>query len=58
MSGRATLGQSPEPIPAWASGPEADASVASTARVQEIERQIQRLNRELAILKARSANTR
>jgi serine protease Do len=58
MSGRATLGQSPEPIPAWASGPEADASVASTARVQEIERQLQRLNRELAILKARAANTR
>jgi serine protease Do len=58
MSGRVTLGQSPETIPAWASGPEADASVGSSTRMQEIERQIQRLNRELAILKARSANTR
>jgi len=55
MSGRIVLGQSPESVPAWATGPAADGSLAPSARMQEIERQIQRLNRELADLKSRSA---
>jgi serine protease Do len=58
MSGRVVFGQSPEPVPAWASGPQAEGGLASDARMQEIERQIQRLNRELASLKSRSAGTR
>ena len=58
MNGHVTLGQSPETIPAWASGPEADGSLAPSSRMQELERQIQRLNRELAILKARSGAAR
>ena len=57
MSGRVLIGQSPEPIPAWASGPEADAGLASNARMQQLERQIQRLNRELEILKSRTSAT-
>jgi serine protease Do len=58
MSGRVVLAQSPEPVPAWASGPQADGGLASSSRMQELERQIQRLNRELAILKSRSSATR
>lgn len=58
MSGRVVLGQSPQPVPAWASGPQADSGLASNVRMQELERQIQRLNRELAILKSRSGSTR
>ncbi|MGH7742445.1 MAG: S1C family serine protease, partial [Candidatus Eiseniibacteriota bacterium] len=57
MNGRVTLGQSPEPVPMWASGPEADLGLASNARMQQIERQIHRLNRELGILKGRSADS-
>jgi serine protease Do len=53
MTGRAVLGQSPESVPAWATGPAADGSLAPSSRMQEIERQIQRLNRELATLKSR-----
>jgi S1-C subfamily serine protease len=55
MSGRVVLGHSPDPVPAWASGPEADSTLPSNARMQQIERQIQRLNRELASLKSRTA---
>jgi len=55
MTGHVALGQSPESVPAWATGPTADGSLAPSTRMQEIERQIQRLNRELATLKSRSA---
>ena len=57
QSGRATLGESPDALPAWAMNAAAGSGPASSSRMLEIERQIQRLSRELEVLKAQSSGT-
>jgi len=57
QSGHATLGESPDAEPAWAMNAPAGSGPASSSRMVEIERQIQRLSRELEVLKAQSSGT-
>ncbi len=56
-TGRATLGESPEAAPAWAMRAEAAPTAVAAPRILEIERQIQRLNRELEQLKTKTGGT-
>ena len=56
-SGRVTLGESPEAAPAWAMSADAVPAPAAAPRILEIERQIQRLNRELEQLKTKPGGT-
>jgi S1-C subfamily serine protease len=56
-SGRAALVESPDAAPTWAMNFSAPAAPVSNPRIAEIERQIQRLNRELEQLKTQPAPT-
>ena len=61
QQGRALLTESPTSQPEWAErGPVAEntAAPASPTRIADLERQIERLNRELARLKGSSADSR
>jgi len=53
-TGRAVLGESPDPIPTWVLN-ESDDSNLPPVRVSELEREIRRLSDELARIKDRSA---
>jgi hypothetical protein len=56
-SGRAALTESPEVSPAWAMNFSAPSTPSSNPRIAELERQIQRLNRELEQLKSQPPGT-
>ena len=56
-SGRVALGESPEAAPQWAIRAPIANTPGSGSRMHEIERQIQRLNRELEQLKTQGAGT-
>lgn len=56
-NGRIALDESQEPAPAWALGAPLASAPRGGERILEIERQIQRLNRELAQLKTQSVST-
>jgi len=57
QSGHVALDESPEATPAWAMSAPLVSRDPSGSRILEIERQIQRLNRELEQLKAQSASS-
>ncbi len=55
--GRVVVSESPEAVPQWAKLPAPPEGVPQTLRIADIEREIQRLNRELERLKSGSVTT-